>query len=81
MAEEAIIKPTGTVDAPLDWWGCTNSTRYYADRFHTYSNLPNKMDPDVAERVKRSIQEYAQHNSAMGGSRGSQGIQYGRVQT
>ena len=35
----------------------------------------------MAEHAKQSIQEYAQHNSAMGGSRGSQGIQYGRSQT
>ena len=39
------------------------------------------MDPDVAERAKQSIQEYAQRNLAMGGSRGSHGIKYGRGQT
>ena len=39
------------------------------------------MDPDVAEHVNRSIQEYAQRISEMGGSRGYQGTQYGRGQT
>ena len=38
------------------------------------------MDLDVAEHAKRSIQEYAQNNSVMGGSRVYQGIQYGRGQ-
>ena len=61
--------------------GVLNSPRYHTVRFHTYRNFPNKMDPDVEEREKRSITEYAQNNSAMGGNRGSQGIQYGRGQT
>ena len=39
------------------------------------------MYPDVAERAKPSIKEYNQFNPAMGGSRGSQGIQYGKGQT
>ena len=76
VAEQAIRKATGRVNAPLECWGCTNSPIYHAYRFHTYRNCPNNMYPDVAERVKRSIQQYAQRNSAMGGSRGSQGIQY-----
>ena len=61
--------------------GCTNYPRYHADRFHTYKNFPNNMKPDVVESSKRSIQEYAQQNSEMGGARGSQDIQYGRYQT
>ena len=80
VAEEAIRKATGRVNAPLECWECTNSPIYHVDRFHSYRNCPNNMDPDVADRVKMSIQEYAQHNSAMGGSRGSQGTQYGRSQ-
>ena len=39
------------------------------------------MDLYVAERAKWSVQEYAQRNLAMGGNRGSQGIQYRRGQT
>ena len=35
----------------------------------------------MAERAKRSIQEYAQQNSAMGGSKFFQGIQYVRGKT
>ena len=42
---------------------------------------PKKMDPDMAEHANRSTQEYTQHNSEMGGIRGSQGIQYERVHT
>ena len=38
------------------------------------------MDPDVAERAKRSIQEYAQRNSAMGREQEFQGIQLGNGQ-
>ena len=60
VSEEAIRKAKGMVNAPLDFWRCNNSPRYHADRFHTYSNCPKNMDPYVAERVKRSIQEYAQ---------------------
>ena len=55
VAEEAIRKATGRVNAPLDCWGCTNFPRYHAYRFHTDRNCPNKIDPDVAERVKISI--------------------------
>ena len=65
VAEEAIRKETGRFNAPLDFWGCTNSPVYHMDRFHTFNNCPQNMDPDVAERAKRSIQEYAQINSAM----------------
>ena len=39
------------------------------------------MDPDAVEHVKWSIQEYAQLNSAMRGSRDSKGVQYGRGRT
>ena len=39
------------------------------------------MDPDVAERSKRSIQEYVKRNSSMGGNRRSQGIKFERGQT
>ena len=81
MAEAAIRKATGRVNASLECWGCTNFSRYHLDRFHTYRKFPNKIYPDMAERAKRSIKEYAQWNSEVGGSRGSQGIQYGRGKT
>ena len=48
VAEEAIINSTGRVNAPLELWGCNNSPRYHVDRFHTYTNCPNKIDPEVA---------------------------------
>ena len=79
--EEAIRNATGRSNAPLDLWMCTNPSIYHADRFHTYRNCPNKMDPYVADIAKQSIQDYAQRNSAMGGIRVSQGIQYGRGKT
>ena len=75
MVEEAIINATFRFNAPVEFWGCTNSPRYHADRFHTYMNCPNKRDPDVAERENQSIQEYAQHIYMKGGSRGDQDIQ------
>ena len=78
VAVEATRKAAGRVNAPLEFWGCTNSHRYHAERFHTYRNFPNNMDSDVSEHTRWSIQEYSQHNSALGGNRGSQGIQYGR---
>ena len=81
VAEFAIREETGRVNALLEFWGCTKSSRYHEERLHTYRNCPNKMYPDVAKRKKRSIQECAQRNSAMGGSRGSHDIQYGRGQT
>ena len=62
VSEEAIIKATGRFNTLLECWGCTNPPRYHVDRFHTYRNFPNNMEPDVAEHAKRSIQEYAQHN-------------------
>ena len=57
VSKEALIKAKGRVDTPLDYWGYTNSPRYHMYRFYTYRNCPNKMDPDVAECPKRSIQE------------------------
>ena len=63
--EDPIRKEIGRVNAPLECWRCTKSPRYHANRFHTYRKFPNKMDPDVAERVKRSIKEYGKHNSAI----------------
>ena len=81
VSEEAIIKAIDRINAPLECWGFTNYPRYHAEKFHTYRNCPNKMDPDVAEREKRPIQDYDQLNSEMGGSRGFQGIQYERFQT
>ena len=62
VAKEATRKATGRVNAPLEFWGCNNSPIYNADRFHTYSNFSNKMDLDVVECVKLSMQEYAQRN-------------------
>ena len=41
----------------------------------------NNMEREVAEREKRSVQEYAQKNSEMGGNRITQGRQYVRGQT
>ena len=81
MDEEVIRKATCRFNAPLKCWGCTNSRRYYAGRFHTYRNCPNKRYPDVVERVKHSIQEYAQCTSMMGGIRGDQNRQGERGQT
>ena len=48
VAEEDVKKSTGRVNAPMECLECTNSPRYHADRFHTYINCPNKVDPDVA---------------------------------
>ena len=48
VAEEAIRKATNSVNVPLECWWCTNSPRYHVDRYHTYRNFPNKMDPDVS---------------------------------
>ena len=53
--EEDIRNTTGRVNAALECWGCTKSPIYHVDRLHTYRNCPNKMDPDVADRTKRSI--------------------------
>ena len=38
VAEESTRKATGRVNAPMEWWGFTNSPRYHADRFHNYRN-------------------------------------------
>ena len=70
VVEESIRKAAGRVDSPLECWGCTNYPIYHADRLHAYRNCLNKMDPTVAERAKRSVQEYVQRKSEMGGSRG-----------
>ena len=40
VSEQAIRKETGRVNAPLDCWWCTNSSRYHADRFHTQRKCP-----------------------------------------
>ena len=72
MAKEAIRTAPGSFNTPIECWGCINSNRYHEDRFHTYRNNPNNMDPDVSERAKQSIREYTQRTSMMGGSRGDQ---------
>ena len=81
VAEDSISKEKVRVNTPLECWGCINSPRCHEDRFRTYRNFPNNMDPEVTERANRSIQEYAQRNSAMGRNRESKGIQYGIGQT
>ena len=81
VAEEAIREAAGRFNDPLEFWWCTNSPRYHEEKLHTYINCPNKMDPDVVDIAKQSIQEYDQINSEMGGIRNSQGVQYGRGQT
>ena len=75
VAEESIIKETGRFNTPVECWGWTKSPIYHADRFHTYINCPNKIDPDVAEREKQSIQEYYQRTLMKVGIRGDQDIQ------
>ena len=80
VAEEAIRKSTGRVNAPLELWGCTKYPIYHEDRVHTYRNCPNNMDQDVVDRTNISIKDYAQYNSEMVSIRSSQGIQYGKGQ-
>ena len=75
MDEEAIRNETVRFKSPMECWGCTNSPRYHADRFHTYRNCPNERDPYVDERPKQSVQEYSQHPSMKGGKGGDQDIQ------
>ena len=36
--KDAIRKATGKFNAPLEFWGFTNSPRYHAERFYTYRN-------------------------------------------
>ena len=81
MAEEAIRNSTVRFNDPVECWGCTNPPRHHADMFHTYRNCPNNRDPDVAERAKQSIQEYAQHNYMKEGIRGDQDSQVKCSQT
>ena len=52
VSKEAIRKITGRFNTPMEFWGCTNSPRYHADRLHAYRNFPNKMDPDNVEHAK-----------------------------
>ena len=79
--EEAIKKAIGRVNASLACWGCTNYSKYHADRLNTYRNCPNKVEPDVADLAKRLIQEYFQQNSMMGGGRGDRNnqVKWGRT--
>ena len=54
VAEEATRNSICRFNNPVECWGCTNPPKYPADRFHTYRNFPNKMEPDVAERENQS---------------------------
>ena len=56
MDEESTIKATCRYNAPVECWGCTDSPRYHADKFHIYRNCPNKRDPYVAKWEKESVQ-------------------------
>ena len=69
VSGEAIRKARCRFNNPLGWWGLSNPPIHHADRFHTYRNYPNKWDPDVAERTNKTIKEYAQRTSMMGGIR------------
>ena len=75
VAEEATRKAKSRFKNPVECWGCTNSPRYHADMFHTYRNCPNNNDPEVSEWKNKSIQEYYQRTSMMGGSIGDQDSQ------
>ena len=54
--EDIIRKKIDRANAPLEFWGCTNSPIYYAERFHTDSKCPNKIEPDMEDRAKWSNQ-------------------------
>ena len=75
VAEDSIRKATDRFNTPLECWGCTNSPRYHAERFHTYRNFPNKRDTDVNYQAKHTIQYYNQRTYMMGGSGGACAIQ------
>ena len=75
MDRDYTINATGGFNSTVECWGCTNYPRYYAERFHTYINCPNKRDPDVAKQENNSIQEYVQHASMKGRIRGDQDSQ------
>ena len=75
VSEQAIINSTGRFNAPLDFWGCTDSPRYHTDRFHAYKKFPNKRDLYVAQQSKKSIQDYYQRTFMMGVIRGAQDSQ------
>ena len=81
MTKVAIRKERCRVNAPLEWWGCTNSHICLMKMFHTYSKCANNRDPDIAEISKQSVQEYAKLNSSTGGNMISHCCQYGRGQT
>ena len=66
VAEDAIRKATGRFNTPVDCYGCINSSKYHADRFHTYRNCLNKRYPDVVEWSNQFFQEYAQLTSMEG---------------
>ena len=74
MAEEVIRKQTGGLNYSLGLWGYNNCPRYDTDRFHTYSNLPQKMNPEIAELSRQSIKGNVQYNLLTGEIRGSKGI-------
>ena len=51
-AKYATRKETGRVNALLKGWRRSNYPIYHVERFHTYMELSNKMDPDVSECAK-----------------------------
>ena len=46
--KEAIWNAKGRVNTSVECWGCTNSPKSHAERFHTYINFLNKRDPEVS---------------------------------
>ena len=52
VAEEAIIKSIGSVNAPLEFWGFTNSLRYHTYRLHT----PTGIDPTIWTQTLQNMQ-------------------------
>ena len=51
VAKDAMIKATCSINAPLEYYGCTNSNIYHVIRFHMYRKCFNNTEPDVAECV------------------------------
>ena len=58
VCENSMRQATGQARPIPECWGCTGHPRYHEQRFHLYSQCPNKHDPQVQANGNQGMREY-----------------------
>ena len=57
-SNDSMQRTIGDSHPLLEYWGCKDTTRFHANRFHIYRDCPNKDDPVVQRNAQRKIEEF-----------------------